>query len=391
MASAMKYNYLVLGSGMQGTAAGYDLAKFGQASRVVMADFRSEVAEAAAKRINQLMKSTVAESLTVDAKNAASLRAALSGMHGLLSATSYELNEGITRAAIEAGVHMVDLGGNTDVVKAQLKMHEDAAARNISIIPDCGLAPGLGNTLAARGIEMLDKAEEIHVRCGGLPQTPRPPLGYKLVFSIKGLTNEYFGKAWIIRNSKVKEIDTFSELETLEFEKPVGSCEAFTTTGGISTCPWTFQDKVKEFTYKTVRYPGHFEKMKCMMDLGLLNTTPVKIGNMEVSPRDVFHAVVPEAIRFENDRDLVVLRATCHGMKNGKSKTIQFDLMDFHDEATGFTAMERCTAFPAALVLIHAVQGKTKKGAVPLEVALQNQEFLSDLNAHGLRIVTKET
>jgi lysine 6-dehydrogenase len=376
----MAITYAVLGSGMQGTAGGYFLARWGNASRVVMADIDLSRAEKAAAHINRLMGQDIAIAAVADARSADSLQKLFSGVQAVMSATSYEYNHFITEQAIAAKVHLVDLGGNTDVVKGQLKLHEKALAQGISIVPDCGLAPGLGNTLAALGISRLDQCEDVQVRCGGLPQTPRPPLDYKLVFNIKGLTNEYFGKAWVLRNNQIETIDTFSELETLDFDAPVGRCEAFTTTGGTSTAPWTFQGKVRNYVYKTVRYPGHHAKMKCMMDLGLLDTAPVTLeSGAQVAPRDVFHAVVPSKIDFPEDKDLVVLRATCSGTKNGKPTSIQFDVMDFHDDKTGFTAMERTTAYPAALVLIHAAANKAKKGVASLEVALDNESYFKDL------------
>jgi lysine 6-dehydrogenase len=283
------------------------------------------------------------------------------------------------------------LGGNTDVVLAQLKLHEQALLKNISVIPDCGLAPGLGNTLAAYALEQFDQAKQIRVRCGGLAQTPKGPLDYKLVFSIRGLTNEYFGKAWVIRNSKRIEIDTFTEKETVTFDAPVGECEAFVTTGGSSTVPWSFLGKVENFDYKTVRYKGHFEKMKCMLDLGLLDLTPVKVKAadgawVEVAPRELFHQVIPSRISFPEDKDLVVLRVTAEGIKNGASHKVQYDLLDFQCEKTGFTAMERSTSYPAAQVLIHAVKGLSKKGVLALELALDNKRYLRDLDQSDLKI-----
>ncbi len=380
--------FAVLGAGMQGTAGGYFLGRWGQAESIIMADISEATAQKAADRLNQLFGRPLAKGQKVDAKSPESLRALFSQIDGCLSATSYEFNEGITLAAIEAGICLVDLGGNTDVVLAQLKLNERAQQKGISIVPDCGLAPGLGNTLAALGIQELDSCESVSVRCGGLAQNPRPPLGYKLVFSIKGLTNEYFGKAWIIRNGKRVSVDTFSELEDLEFAPPVGRCEAFVTTGGSSTCPWTFEGKVKNYDYKTVRYKGHYDKMKCMLDLGLLDLNPVSVNGTPVVPRDLFHAVVPAKIDFPEDHDLVVLRATCKGLKGGKPAQVVYDLMDFQDAKTGFTAMERTTAFPAALVLIHGVRGQAQKGVVPLESALNNRLYVDELSASGITIKT---
>jgi lysine 6-dehydrogenase len=387
----MGVRYLVLGSGMQGTASGYYFSQFGEAAKITMADLHPQVAQKAAQKINDLNKNKIAEALTLNVKDRSALREVLKNHDAVLSAIDYALNLEITQACIEAGVHMVDLGGNTDVVRKQHELNAQAKAKNISIVPDCGLAPGLGNSMGAYGIEHFDQCHEVQVRCGGLPQKPRPPLDYKLVFNIKGLTNEYFGKAWILREGQIKEIDTFSELESLEFKSPVGKCEAFVTTGGTSTCPWTFKDKVETYEYKTVRYPGHFEKFKVMMDLGLLDLEPVQVGDQKVSPRDLFHAVVPSHLDFPEDRDLIVIRATCTGTKESKKKQLKLEMILMHDEKTNFTAMEMGTGYPAALVLIHAAQGKAKAGVTALELALNNKDYMKDLQKNGLPIEITET
>src|SRR5262249_34989707 len=250
-----------------------------------------------------------------------------------------------------------------------LSLDEEATKAGVSIVPDCGLAPGLVNTLALYGIETMDVCREIQARCGGLPQKPRPPLDYKLVFAISGLTVEYFGKAHVLRDGKVVEVDTFTELEDIEFPSPVGRCEAFVTSGGASTAPLTFEGKIEKYEYKTVRYPGHHAKFRVIKDLGLLELEPVKVGDVEVVPREVFHKVAAPKIDFPEDRDLVVVRVICRGMKDGKDVTREFDILDFHDEVTGFSAMERTTGFSAAIVCEMVAQGKVEPGAHPLEQA----------------------
>lgn len=387
----MAYRYLVLGSGMQGCAAGYYLARFGEAQELIFADRYLEVAQKASQRINRLLGKDISRAIQVDATKENELSSAFASADAVLSAIDYSLNVKITEAAIKAKVHLCDLGGNTDVVRKQLELKDAAQKNSISIVPDCGLAPGLGNTLASYGIELLDECESVQIRCGGLPQEPKGPLLYKLVFSIRGLTNEYFGKAWALRNGEIVEIDTFTELEELEFPQPVGRCEAFVTTGGTSVAPWTFKNKVKNYDYKTVRYPGHYEKMKCILELGLLDTKPIEVQGLQIAPREVFHAVASQSLNYPNDKDLVVLRVTCSGKKAGSPKRIQFDLMDFQDDETGFTAMERTTGFPAALVLIHCARGDAQKGVVPLEQAIRNSSYFEELNRNGLVVKVSES
>lgn len=382
----MSYKYAVLGSGMQGTACAYDMAKFGEASEVLLADIDIEKATKAAQRVNNLLGKDIVKPVNLNVKNEEEVVQLLSGVNSFLSSTSYHFNLGVAKAAIKAKANMCDLGGNTDVVLSELALNSEAEEANITIIPDCGLMPGMGNTLAVYGMSKLDQCDEVQIRCGGLPQSPKPPLDYKLVFSIGGLTNEYFGKAFILRDGKVSEVDTFAELEEIEFPEPVGKCEAFTTTGGTSTCPWTFEGKIKTYEYKTVRYKGHYEKFKTMLDLGLLDTEPVQVGDVKVSPRDVFHTVVAPKIDFPEDKDLVVLRSICKGTKDGKPTTITLDIMDFHDDETGFTAMERTTAYPASIVAIMMAKGQVKKGAVKLEEGIDGSIFVSELVKRGIKL-----
>lgn len=388
----MSYRYLILGSGMQGTAAAYYLAKYGQAESLILADRNETNLQKAKKHLEKLIPDFPFSTKQVDASSKEALVPLMKEVHGCLSAIDYSLNLEITKAAIEAGCSMVDLGGNTDIVLEQNRLKSQLPDEvNFSIIPDCGLAPGLGNSLAAYGIEMFQQCESVHIRCGGLPQNPKPPLDYKLVFNIRGLTNEYFGKAWLIRNGKREQVDTFCDLEHLEFRDPVGKCEAFVTLGGTSTAPWSFEGQIQNYDYKTLRYPGHYEKMKCLLELGLLDETPVQMGEKSVVPRELFHEVASKKLQLPEDKDLVVMRVDCIGTKDNERRRIRFEMILFADHETGFSAMEMGTGYPAALVLIHAVQGKAQRGIVPLEKALNNRPYFEELTENGLPMLMAES
>ncbi|MEZ0230115.1 MAG: saccharopine dehydrogenase family protein [Planctomycetota bacterium] len=382
-----KFRYAVLGAGRQGTAAAYDMARFGDAEQVVLADFDQDRAAEAARRVNELAGRDVARAAKVDVRDEASVVKTLTGINACLSAVPYTFNLALTKAAIQAGCHFCDLGGNTDIVLQQWGLDAEAKKKNVSVVPDCGLAPGLANVLAAYVKARLDTTDSIKMRCGGLPQRPKPPLGYKLVFNIAGLTNEYFGRALVIRNRKVQEVETFSELETLDFPDPVGRCEAFVTSGGTSTVPRSFEGEVEELDYKTVRYPGHFEKFKVLLDLGLLDLKAVEVDGMPVVPRKLFHRVAAPRIDFPDDKDLVVLRVEATGVKDKEPKTVRLDILDFHDDATGFTAMERTTGFPAAMIAEAMARGQVPAGVRPLESkALDHTSLVHGLADRGIQV-----
>lgn len=385
------YTYVVLGAGIQGTTIAYDMARFGEAEQVRLLDSNLEQAMRAAQHINDLLGVNRVQAGQIDVTDTESLMQNLKGAHSCLSAVPYFLNPPIAAAAVKAGVSFNDLGGNTDIVKQELELHPQALAAGVSVIPDCGLAPGLGNHLAAYGISQLDSCEEVQIRCGGLPQNPQPPLDYMLVFNIEGLTNEYFGKATILRDNQIVDIDTFAELETLDLPAPLGTCEAFTTSGGTSTCPWTFQGQIKTYEYKTVRYPGHFEKMKLILDMGLLDLNPVEVKGQNVVPRDLFHAVASKKLSFDDPKDLVVIRTTCRGIKDGKPKTLEYTIIDAYDEATGFNAMSRMTGYPASIVAIMSARGDNQRGAIPLELSVPPEIFMQELQKRGIELQITES
>src|SRR5207245_2122224 len=189
------------------------------------------------------------------------------------------------RAAVEARTNFCDLGGNNDVVAAELALHGEAEKQGLNIIPDCGLAPGMVAVLVAHGAARFEKLEKIQLRVGGLPQNPKPPLDYQLVFSVEGLINEYVERARVIRNGAITFVDSMTEIEQLEFAPPFGRMEAFQTSGGTSTLPETFLGRVRELDYKTIRYPGHCAKFKTMIDLGLCSSEPLPLNGMRVAPR----------------------------------------------------------------------------------------------------------
>ncbi|RMD99628.1 MAG: saccharopine dehydrogenase, partial [Calditrichaeota bacterium] len=207
-------------------------------------------------------------------------------------------------------------------------------------------------------------------------------LGYALFFSIEGLTNEYFGKAHILRDGKLTEVEAFSELEEVNLPEPLGRCEAFMTVGGTSTCPWTFAGTLEEYWEKTVRYRGHYQIMKAILDLGLLDETPVMVDGKEIIPRKVFHAVVGPRLQTDDPRDIVALRVVVTGEKG----RVEIDLIDRYDEATGFTAMQRTTGFGAAIVGIMLANGQFSPGSIRLERDVDPQKYIQEMARRGFNL-----
>jgi lysine 6-dehydrogenase len=285
---------------------------------------------------------------------------------------------------------MLDLGGNTDITRETLGLHAQAKAAGITIVPDTGLAPGLVISVAAYFIESLDHVETIKLYCGGLPQHPKPPFNYKLSFNIEGLVTEYSGKAITLRNGEIRMVDTLKELETLRFEE-LGALEAFTTSGGVSTAPYTWQGKVNNFEYKTLRYPGHCQIMRIFKDCGFWNLDPIELDGQKIRPRDVFHKLMGEALKDPTAKDLVVVRGIARGHQKGISKQLQIDILEKHDDQTGFSAMERLTGFSSSIYAIEIAQGNVKHGCIPYEKAVSGKHVLREIQRRGVRVKYSET
>jgi lysine 6-dehydrogenase len=267
-------------------------------------------------------------------------------------------------------------------------MNDEAAAAGVVIIPDCGLAPGMVSIMAMDGYQKLTKVDSIKIRVGGLPQSARPPLNYQMVFSAEGLINEYWEPCVILDGGKKKTVNPMTEIELLDFDG-VGKLEAFYTSGGTSTLPDTFENKVNFLDYKTIRYPGHCQVFKPMLEIGLASRQPITVGDQQVEPRSLLKAVLDKNLSF-GGLDMVLVRVVLEGELDGENKTIVYEIIDRQDTHTGLTAMMRTTAFPAAIIASMAAGGQVdKKGCFPQELAVKSSLFLPELKKRGIHLTVK--
>ena len=197
---------LVLGAGRMGHGAVFDLIHNSpNVERVTVADFDLKKAEAVAAAVG----TSRVDVRQVDASDISSVTDLFRGHDSVISCVNYWYNVSLSRAAIQTGANFCDLGGNNYIVDEQLALDAEAKAAGVSIIPDCGLAPGMVSVLAMHGAAKFDETHEIHIRVGGLPQDPQPPLNYQLVFSVEGLINEYIETARVIRNGIITDYGQF--------------------------------------------------------------------------------------------------------------------------------------------------------------------------------------
>jgi lysine 6-dehydrogenase len=414
-------NFLILGSGRMGLGAAYDLAHNSEGVELVTV---ADVDEGRARAVAETVGSQRVRPAQVDVHDDAAVAALMRGHDAAVSCVPYFHNLRLARAAIEARTNFCDLGGNNAVVDAELALDAEARAAGVNIIPDCGLAPGMVSVLAAHGAARFEELDELHIRVGGLPQNPKPPLDYQIVFSVEGLINEYVERARVIRDGHIVEVESMTEIEQLDFPAPYGRMEAFQTSGGTSTLPETFAGRVRELDYKTIRYPGHCERFKPLLDLGLASSEELEVGGARLAPRRLLGELLYRHLPAD-EPDLVFIRleftgrlradtralleqlreagqlgaeeassglsekVTSDAARASRPQTVRlrYDIIDRHDERTGLSAMMRTTAFPASVIAQMMARGQVKeKGAIPQERCVPAQQFVDELARRDIKI-----
>ncbi len=377
---------LVLGAGLQGCACAFELLQDPEVTRVTLADLHPDRMARFLARLDDPRLQAIA----LDVTDHAAVAEVMADHDAVMSAIPYYFNGPMAKLAVAAGCHFADLGGNTEIVMEQKKLEPEAHAKGLSIMPDCGLAPGMVNILAAEGIRRLDRADRVRIFVGGLPQHPEPPLNYQIVYSLEGALDYYTTPSWILRDGKPVTVDALSELEPVPFPAPVGTLEAFHTAGGISTMPFSYEGQVREMEYKTLRYPGHVAIMRPIRELGLLDLEPVHVKGCDVVPRDAFITIVSPKLTKPEGHDLVALRVIASGVHGGKPKTTTFDLVDYFDAAHGISAMMRTTGYSLAITgLIQARRQVIRFGVTTPDEGMPYDRYVAALRARGIDIQEK--
>ena len=377
---------LVLGAGAQGSACALDLARTVGVERIVLADVdvgrpRGFLEPYLGERI---------ELAPADAEDEQRVRSLMADADGVACALPYYFNARMSRLAVEAGVHICDLGGHTDIVDEQMTLADAAVAAGVSVVPDCGLAPGMVNVLAQGGIDAMDATRSVRMLVGGLPQEPVPPLNYQVVYSMEGVLDYYSTPVLVLEEGEVVEKEPLTGLETIELPGMTQPLEAFLTAGGISRMPYRYRGVIETMTYKTLRYPGHAYLMKSMRDLGLFSTEPLEVDGAFVAPRDVFIAAVTPHLVRPQAKDLVAMRVIVEGSRAGEPHTVTYEMLDFYDEELGVTAMMRTTGYSLAAIVRLQVQGAIRPGVHTPSDCVPADAYVRALAERGVRIERRE-
>jgi len=376
---------LILGCGNIGSVAAEDLAKSLSSIQVVVADKN----EARAKDVAERIGGSNVSWIQLDVTNPSNLANALKDFDLVMGFLPGKLGYRLAGACIDAGKDLVDVSYMSE---NPLALTDNAIKANVTIAPDCGLAPGISNILVGHAAAELDKVQTVHIMVGGLPEKPVPPLDYVITWSPENLIDEYMRKARIVKEGKIIEVEALSGLEEIEFPE-FGKLEAF-YTDGLRTLPQTITDAY-DMWEKTLRYPGHAEKIKLLKTLGFFEEEQIDVEGVSVSPRKLTVKLLEQKLRKPEIKDIVALKVEVSGVKNGRQTRYVYHLLDHYDEKRGITAMARTTGYSASIIAQLILKKTLKeKGVVPTEKIGKNnalfQLFLDELEKREIRIAEEK-
>ena len=372
---------MVIGAGLMGRAIIHDLIVHSNFEKITLIDRDEDSLKTVLKK-----ESNQIHTERVDVEDKEKIKELFEENDIVISAIPYFFNYELSKMAIDSNTNFIDLGGNNDIVDKQKKLSKQAKEKNILIIPDCGLAPGLVSIITKDIVDTLTEVESVKLRVGGLPLKPKMPFNYQFVFSPNGLINEYVEEAIVLDNGEIKTKKSMTDIEKISFPEPFSEMEAFITSGGCSTLPYTYKNEIKNLDYKTIRYPGHCEKFKLLLDLGLGSNEPMKNLKDEIVPRKVLIKLLEKFIPYEGE-DVVLLKAIGMGEYKNKRSTVEYTMIDYYDKKNDISAMMRTTGYPVSITA-QMIQSKeiTASGVFTSEEIIPPEAFFKELSKRDIEI-----
>ncbi|MEL6614464.1 MAG: saccharopine dehydrogenase C-terminal domain-containing protein [Bacteroidota bacterium] len=371
----------VLGAGAIGTAVAHDLCRREGVTRVQVCEARPVVLRALRGREAHPKLRTY----KADARDTQTLLPVLTGSSVVVSCVGPEHSPHLAQLALDIGAHFVDLGGPLN----DPDLAERAQARSRWIVTGAGLAPGLVNVLVMEALHGLDRPRGVRVLVGDIPADPTPPFNHRLAHSAEKLLDDYTCPVSVVRHGHVETEQPMTGLESVHIDG-FGEMEAFYAGAGLGALAGRLAGRLDRLDVKVLRYPGHAEQMRFLLDLGLADPTVLDVRT-HLTYRDVLVRRLRQRLGGAYEDAVVVhVEAEAHPDGDAPGETRTFRLVDRFDDASGLTAMQRCTAFPAASVAYALASGHAPGGGhESFEAVLSAETLLSDLAERGIEIETR--
>lgn len=347
-------NVLILGSGLMGPAAAYNAMKDSAVTRVTLCDADAAKLGAAAM-LRGLPGGAKLDTVELDLADEARAAELFGGYDVVVAALPWHASVHAFNAAIRSRVPIVDLAIPDDDAVPELRARAEAAGALILL--GCGLEPGLTEIVARRVAAELDNVDELHIKCGGVPETATGPLGYKIVFGGRQLPLRNI-PALAVEQGDARLVARYSGVEPTEFDG-VGMLESWHE----GMMPWLLDMEefrgISEGSQKTVRWPGYAAKATVLLDLGLLGTEPIDVRGTAITPKEFVDTLLFPQVRLaDGEGDITLFRVELIGTRNGERLRHRVDMVDRIDRTLGFTSMARTTAFTGAIAARQIARGE---------------------------------
>ena len=371
---------IVLGAGLVGTPMAIDLAKDKK--------FDITLADINVKALNKVDKKYGISIIQKDLSQSESVKEIVKDFDIVLNAVPGFMGYATLKTIIESGKNVVDIAFFPE---DPFPLDELAKKNNVTAIMDCGVAPGMSNVLIGYVDFLLDKTETALIYVGGLPEVRQWPYEYKAVFSPIDVIEEYTRPARYVENGKLVIRPALSDAEYLDFQN-VGTLEAFNSDGLRTLADTIDAPNMKE---KTLRYPGHIDKMAVLRETGFFDKEEIEIKGVKISPLEFTSKLLfPKWKLKEGEVDVTVMRVVIEGIKDTEKLRYTYDLYDRLDEKTNTHSMARTTGYTATMAVRMLAEGLYKETGISPPEYIGKKPKCVDFILDGLErrgIVYKET
>ncbi len=384
---------LLLGVGMQGKAALQHMATSPEVTQIIAADADF----AGLENYAQSLKSDKIVPVQLDVRDEAAVFAQMQKVDAVIVLLPQGFRVQMLKLAIKAGIHFVE---TSYALPEYTELGQLAAEKGITILPECGLDPGIDLVLAGQAIRDLDVVHELHAYGTGVPEPAAAdnPINYKLSWTFAGVLSAYQRPVKMLKDGNVTHLtpsEMFSpeNMHTVNLDT-IGEMEAYYNGDAVK---YLDVFGIKETTVSTgrysLRYPGHAAFWKKMVDLGFLKEEPIKVGEQEVSPRQFVHDLIEPQIHYADDeRDVAGIRIDVLGKKYGKCKRIVYQMIDRRDLETGLLAMQRTVGYTASIGAQMVLRGDiTKRGLLTPTRDIPVDKFVAELEKRNVVITREES
>ena len=377
--------FTVVGAGMMGCATVYDLACSKQVSEIVVGDFDLPRAKEVAKKYG----GGKARAVFVDVRNTEETAKLLAGSEAVLNCTQYYWNLAVMKAAIEARVNYLDLGGLFYTTRKQLEMDKEFRQIGKLAILGIGSAPGIANVMARYLADQLDRVEFAGVYNGSRDFQTYPD-GMSFGFSIATILDELTIAPMAFTKGKFVQQEHFSGAEPMMFGKPIGKLVMrHSIHSEVATLPLSFKAKgIREASFKINYDPQLIQAVQLLTAMGMMEQKPVKVGETEIAPRTFLEKILKaRPPSGKSPKDVETIRVIVRGKKGGRKQTLSLDATARYTKKPDFSAVARDTGFPISVAAQMIANGGIRETGVQApETAIPAREFLKELDRRGIRI-----